>query len=129
MWKDAHPRRWDSSSSGHVNAGDDYGTTAPRELEEELGVSAPLDPVGEIAACRNTGWEFVKIFRATHDGPFRLPPAEVECGAFFTLTQIQQWLDARPNDFATGFTECWRTLVAAGRIAPRTGVSAADGGI
>jgi 16S rRNA (adenine1518-N6/adenine1519-N6)-dimethyltransferase len=117
-WKDAHPRRWDSSAAGHVNAGDDYDTTAPRELEEELGVRAPLDFTGEIAACRNTGWEFVKIYRATHEGPFRLPPAEIECGAFFSIAQIQRWLDARPKDFATGFTECWRTLAANGRLAP-----------
>ena len=116
-WKDAHPRRWDSSAAGHVNAGDDYDTTAPRELQEELGVSAPLELAGEIAACRNTGWEFVKIYRAQHDGPFRLPPSEIECGAFFSLAQVQRWMDARPKDFANGFLECWRALAAAGRLA------------
>ena len=116
-WKDAHPRRWDSSAAGHVNAGDDYETTAPRELEEELGIRAPLSLIGEVPASRETGWEFVKIFRAEHDGPFRLPPAEIECGAFFTLAQIQRWMDARPKDFASGFIECWRMLAAAGRLA------------
>ncbi len=116
-WKDAHPRRWDSSAAGHVNAGDDYDSTAPRELEEELGVNAPLELVGEVSACRNTGWEFVKIYRTQHDGPFRLPPSEIECGSFFTLDQIRRWMDARPKDFANGFTECWRTLAASGRLA------------
>ena len=116
-WKDAHPRRWDSSAAGHVNAGDDFDTTAPRELEEELGVRAPLELIGEVSACRDTGWEFVKIYRAEHEGPFHLPPAEIECGAFFTLAQIQRWMDARPKDFANGFIECWRTLAAAGRLA------------
>ena len=116
-WKDAHPRRWDSSAAGHVNAGDDYDTTAPRELKEELGVEAPLEFAGDVAACRNTGAEFVKIYRARHEGPFRLPPAEIECGAFFSLVQIQRWMDARPKDFATGFIECWRTLAANGRLA------------
>jgi 16S rRNA (adenine1518-N6/adenine1519-N6)-dimethyltransferase len=117
-WKDAHPRSWDSSAAGHVNAGDDYDTTAPRELQEELGVSAALEPIGEIAACANTGCEFVKIYRAQHEGPFRLPPAEIECGAFFSPAQIQRWMDARPQDFANGFIECWRTLATAGRISP-----------
>lgn len=116
-WKDAHPRRWDSSAAGHVNAGDDFDATASRELEEELGVCAPLELIGEVAACRDTGWEFVKIYRAEHEGPFRLPPAEIECGAFFTLAQIQRWMDARPKDFANGFIECWRTLIASGRLA------------
>ena len=118
-WKDAHPRRWDSSAAGHVNAGDDYDATAPRELDEELGIRAPLELVGEIAACRNTGWEFVKIYRAQHEGPFRLPPAEIECGAFFSIAQIRRWMDARPTDFATGFIECWRALDAAGRLGPQ----------
>jgi 16S rRNA (adenine1518-N6/adenine1519-N6)-dimethyltransferase len=109
-WKDAHPRRWDSSAAGHVNAGDTYEETAPRELSEELGVSAPLDFAAEVPACRNTGWEFVKIFTARHNGPFRLPPAEIECGSFFSIAQVQRWMDARPGDFANGFIECWQTL-------------------
>jgi 16S rRNA (adenine1518-N6/adenine1519-N6)-dimethyltransferase len=117
-WKDAHPRRWDSSAAGHVNACDDYDTTAPRELEEELGIAAPLELIGEVPARRETGWEFVKIYRAKHEGPFRLPPSEIECGAFFSPAQIQRWMDARPEDFATGFTECWRTLLERGRLAP-----------
>lgn len=111
-WKDAHPRKWDSSAAGHVNAGDSYEATAPRELEEELGVSAPLEFAGEVASCRETGWEFVKIFRARHEGPFRLPPAEIECGAFFSISQLQRWIDARPRDFADGFLKCWRSLAA-----------------
>lgn len=109
-WKDAQPRKWDSSAAGHVNAGDTYEFTAPRELEEELGVTAPLIQIGEIAACRNTGWEFVKIYRAEHDGPFRLPPSEIESGAFFTPEQIKRWIAARPDDFAKGFLECWKTV-------------------
>lgn len=115
-WKDAHPRRWDSSASGHVNSGDDYATTAPRELTEELGITAAVEEIGAVAACRETGWEFVRIYRAAHEGPFRLPPAEIECGGFFTLAQIRSWMEARPKDFATGFTECFRTLTAAGRL-------------
>lgn len=107
-WKDAQPRKWDSSAAGHVNSGDDYDTTAPRELMEELGVEAPLQLIGEVPAGRGTGWEFVKIYRAEHEGPFRLPPAEIECGAFFTPAQIDAWSTSRPQDFAKGFLECWR---------------------
>lgn len=109
-WKDRHPGQWDSSAAGHVNAGDDYATTAPRELREELGVTAPVEEIGRIAACEGTGWEFVYIFRAQHDGPFRLPPAEIESGAFFTRDQITRWVAARPQDFAPGFLECWRVF-------------------
>lgn len=107
-WKDICPGRWDSSAAGHVNSGDDFDSTAPRELEEELGVSAPLECIGEIDACKDTGWEFVKVYRAEHNGPFRLPPAEIECGGFFTPEQLDAWIAARPKDFASGFRTCWK---------------------
>lgn len=107
-WKDRHPRTWDSSAAGHVNAGHEYGETAARELEEELGIRAPVREIGRITACENTGWEFVRLYRAEHEGPFTLAPAEIESGAWFTEAQITQWTAARPQDFAPGFLECWR---------------------
>ena len=117
-WKDKQPRKWDSSAAGHVCSGDTYEMTAPRELEEELGVSAPVELVGEIDACHNTGWEFVKIYKARHNGPFRLPPSEIEGGDFFTIAQVARWIATRPQDFAKGFLECWRTLDAAQKLVP-----------
>ncbi len=109
-WKDKHPGQWDSSAAGHVNAGDTYADTAPREIREELGIDAHPVEVASLAACENTGWEFVRLFRAEHDGPFVLPPAEIESGAFFTRDQITRWIAARPQDFAPGFLECWRAF-------------------
>ena len=109
-WKDAHPSKWDSSASGHLNAGDDYDETAVRELEEELGIRAAVEPVGAIDACPNTGHEFVRLYRAVHEGPFKLPRAEIECGGFFPVTLIARWIEARPQDFATGFIECFRLV-------------------
>ena len=109
-WKDKHPGQWDSSAAGHVNAGDDYAATAPRELREELGVDAEVEEIASLPACAETGWEFVRLYRARHEGPFRLPPAEIESGAFFTRGQIERWVAARPQDFAPGFLECWRVF-------------------
>lgn len=106
-WKDVHPLRWDSSAAGHVNSGNDYEETARRELTEELGVKAPIEEIGSVAACPGTGWEFVRLYRAQHEGPFTLPPAEIETGGWFTLEQLDRWVAARPEDFATGFLECW----------------------
>lgn len=48
--KDSYPGCYDISSAGHVAAGDDYLTTAVRELREELGISATaaeLEPAGQ----------------------------------------------------------------------------------
>ena len=109
-WKDVHPLRWDSSAAGHVNAGDDYAETAVREVEEELGVAAAVELAGKIAACENTGQEFVHVFRAEHEGPFILPRAEIETGGFFPVEVVERWIVERPEDFATGFLECWAKL-------------------
>ncbi|MEP6667532.1 MAG: 16S rRNA (adenine(1518)-N(6)/adenine(1519)-N(6))-dimethyltransferase RsmA [Chthoniobacter sp.] len=111
-WKDTHPLRWDSSAAGHVNAGDIYADTAPREIEEELGVNATVEEIGALPPSQATGWEHVRLYRAQHDGPFRLNPAELDGGGFFTLEQIDRWTTARPQDFATGFLECWRLFRA-----------------
>jgi 16S rRNA (adenine1518-N6/adenine1519-N6)-dimethyltransferase len=108
QWKDVYPSRWDSSAAGHVNAGQGYDETAPRELLEELGVSAACSLVGRIGARPETGWEFVQLYRAEHSGPFTLHPAEIESGTFFRIEQIDRWTAAHPEDFATGFLECWK---------------------
>src|SRR5678815_4713060 len=111
-WKDRHPGVWDSSAAGHVDAGDSYGHTARRELLEELGIGAETTEIGAISASIETGWEFIRLYRASHDGPFRLAPAEIETGGFFSTGQIQSWIETRPQDFAPGFLECWKTLHA-----------------
>lgn len=108
-WKDREPGKWDSSAAGHLEPGESYANAAVRETDEELGIRPPLEPLGKISACPNTGWEFVEIFRTRHDGPFILPPAEIEDAAFFPLPIISDWITARPQDFAPGFREIWNT--------------------
>lgn len=107
-WKDRHPMTWDSSAAGHVNAGDDYESTAPRELEEELGIRGELRFVSKINACSATGEEFVHLYSVAHEGPFRLPPAEIDCGMWFSPELLDAWLRERPEDFAPGFVICWK---------------------
>lgn len=109
-WKDRHPEKWDSSAAGHVEAGQTYDITAHRESQEELGIDAEITPLGRITASADTGWEFVQVYEAHADGPFALPPAEIETGGFFTLAQIARWIAARPDDFAPGFLACWQLV-------------------
>jgi len=113
-WKDMHPLKWDSSAAGHVNSGQNYDETAPRELEEELGVKSSVELIGSISAREETGWEHVRLYRATHEGPFTLEPAEIETGGFFTVEQVSRWIEARPGDFANGFLECFRLFLEKG---------------
>lgn len=102
-YKDANPGRWDSSAAGHVEAGCGYDETAARELQEELGVTAPLEHIGSHPAGRETGWEFVQVYRAEHNGPFTWPRAEIESGLFFPIDLIDRWTAARPQDFSHSF--------------------------
>ncbi len=114
-WKDVCPGKWDSSAAGHVDAGEDYATAAAREVVEELGVGVVLEAIGKINACEQTGWEFVEVFHGVHDGPFRLPPAEIEAGEFFSRSFLQSWLQLHPDDFAPGFLASYSVLLAAGK--------------
>src|SRR5687768_1179087 len=51
--KDNHPGVWDSSASGHVDAGEEYDPCAIREAGEELGVRLECAPkrVSRMDAC------------------------------------------------------------------------------
>jgi len=107
-WKDREPSKWDSSAAGHLEPGESYADGAARETEEELGIRCQLTPIGKIRACSNTGQEFVEVFTARHEGPFVLPPSEIEDAAFFPVSAVKDWLAARPQDFAPGFREVWK---------------------
>lgn len=112
-WKDKCPGKWDSSAAGHLDTGEDYADAAARELVEELGIvgqQPELREVGALGSCEETGWEFVRIFRAEHEGPFHWPAAEIEWGGFFPVEVIAEWITAAPADFAPGFIKCWREV-------------------
>lgn len=111
-WKDRHPLLWDSSAAGHVDAAEEYDGAASRELREELGVDPAVTPIEKIPASEETGHEFITIYRAEHDGPFSLPPDEIEHGDFFPVSVVNDWAAARPRDFAPGFIECWKAYRA-----------------
>jgi 16S rRNA (adenine1518-N6/adenine1519-N6)-dimethyltransferase len=107
-WKDVAPGLWDSSAAGHVDCGQSYDETAIRELSEELGIEAPLQFHSKLSPSEGTGHEFVAFYTSSHEGPFRLPPGEIECGEWFHPDLLAQWIAARPGDFASGFLECWK---------------------
>jgi 16S rRNA (adenine1518-N6/adenine1519-N6)-dimethyltransferase len=111
--KDVHPGTWDSSAAGHLDAGEDYGTCALRELQEELGVEKEaVIEVGKLPPSAATGWEFVTLYATQYQGALRFPCSEIEAVQWFPLDWIDAWLLNRPQDFASGFIECWKMFRA-----------------
>ena len=120
MKKDLFPGVWDSSAAGHVGAGEDYDSTAVRELEEELGVKLPADAMSrgagtrpqleklfKIEAREETGQEFVWVYRVESEGPFVLEADEIERGEWFTLAEIDRWIAERAHELAPAFLYFW----------------------
>lgn len=112
MTKDRQPGVWDSSSSGHVDAGETYDTAASRELAEEIGLAALPEKIFKLNASAETDQEFVWVYRCQADGPFQLDPEEIDAGDWFTPQKVDGWIAERPQDFASAFVLIWRTLEA-----------------
>jgi isopentenyl-diphosphate delta-isomerase type 1 len=114
MSKDTFPGAWDSSSSGHLDCGEDYDACAIRELREEIGLRLETCPkrLFKIAACLETGQEFVWVYRCEHEGPFTLHPEEIERGEWFAPEYVTKWISEKPKDFASAFVLIWGKLTA-----------------
>ena len=114
MAKDSAPGCWDSSCSGHLDAGEDYLTAAVRELVEEIGlcVAGPqvLTQILRSEACADTGNEFVWVYRLESEGPFVLNPAEIERGEWFTPADVARAIGERPAEYARSFRYLWGKL-------------------
>jgi len=112
MKKDTAAGLWDSSSSGHVDSGEDYDACAVRELREEIGLAVAEPPrrLFKVDARRETGWEFCWVYRCESDGPFQLHPDEIETGDWFAPEKVTGWLGERPQDFASAFRFIWQKL-------------------
>ncbi len=114
MLKDLSPGLWDSSCSGHLDAGEDYDTAAVRELGEEIGVRVMQAPERwfRIDACEPTGWEFVWVYRLRYDGPITVDPLEIQYGEWVAPAEVTARVAARPENFCPSFKLIWPMIVA-----------------
>ncbi len=119
LLKDRQPGLWDSSASGHVESGEDYDTCAIRELQEELGLRLADKPqrLFKLAASPETDQEHVWVYRCRAEGPFTLPPEEIETGDWFAPGKVSAWMRRRPQDFASAFRHLWPRVSESARTA------------
>jgi isopentenyl-diphosphate delta-isomerase len=109
--KDTFPNCWDSSCSGHVDAGENYATAARRELGEELGwhdQTLPLRPLLKLPAGPETGYEFIEIFLlGPLSGPFELHPGEITEGRWITPGELDLLVEKSPDQAAGALRHLW----------------------
>ena len=79
-------------------------------MVEEIWVQprGAVTRVARIAASYATDQEFIEVFLAETKGKVRALGKEVESGRWFDPGFIEDWITARPQDFATGFITCFR---------------------
>lgn len=105
--KDECPQMFTSSASGHLAAGEDYAAAAVRELQEELGLTSPIQFLAVIPANgAETSFEHSGLFCTVTDDPPCFDPGEIESGEFLSLAEISRRLAESPQLF----TPCFRTL-------------------
>ncbi len=88
--KDTDPGIWTVSASGHVEVGDNYEETAHRELREELGIDMEISFVDKFLCRAPHETEMTAIFKAFHNGPFKLNKEEISDGKFFTRKELNE---------------------------------------
>jgi isopentenyldiphosphate isomerase len=113
MTKDRQPGLWDSSSSGHVDAGEDYDACAVRELGEEIGLKLDAAPqrLFKLAASAQTDQEHVWVYRCEAEGPLHLHPEEIERGGWFALAEVTRWMTEQPQEFASALLVIWKKII------------------
>ena len=122
--KDEYPLCYTSSASGHVSAGETYDECAPREMQEEIGLSAPLTFLHKFPATPETAHEHTVLYQTVTDDPPTFDPEEIESGDYYTLAKIAQMIEHNPQEFSppsacylSGISTTWirRSSIAAGK--------------
>lgn len=93
-----HPGLLTISSTGHVRSGESYASAAERELQEELGIKAPLKaekkyliPVLESGGLTEREW--VSFFTTETAAPVTLDPVEVDSTEEVGVEELPMLLD------------------------------------
>jgi isopentenyl-diphosphate Delta-isomerase len=106
--KEEFPSVWTSSCSGHVSAGEDYDTTAVRELQEELGVESVVERLQKFSASADTSHEFTVLYQCSSDAAVTPDSGEISAVKWMPVDDIQRWMEKSPDDFSPAFCLLFR---------------------
>ncbi len=123
--KDIYPSYWDLAAGGVLSAGETFNEGAARECQEELGVATPLTLLFPFHYADERTIVQAQVYRALHDGPFRLQPEEVVQGEFVAPEQLAQLIATRP--FCPDGLQVWERFNRMMRFTAMAGGFAVDG--
>lgn len=108
MKKDLNKGLWDSSAAGHVDDGETYDICAPRELQEELGVTAGLTALFKLEPRPDLGMEFIQVYHCQHNGPFALAVDEIDETRWVSQHEVDEWVGRNDVSLTETFKIIWR---------------------
>lgn len=92
--KDLWPGRFDLAVGGVVASGETYDDAARRELEEEIGVDAPVRFVCRGRYSDPEVCEVARIYSVVSDGPFAFNDAEVVEAFFVGIAELPKFIES-----------------------------------
>jgi isopentenyldiphosphate isomerase len=105
--KDLNQGLWDTSAAGHVDDGETYDICAPRELQEELGVTADLTALFKLEPTPDLGMEFIQVYCCHHNGPFELAVDEIDESRWQDKHEIDDRVDQNDATLTETFKIVW----------------------
>lgn len=106
--KDLNKGLWDSSAAGHVDQGEHYANCAPRELQEELGISAALTDLFKLVPCPELGMEFIQVYACVNEGPFTFAIDEIDELRWLQRDEVNERVDRDDATLTETFKIIWR---------------------
>lgn len=112
---------WTNTCCGHPRPGEATDTAALRRLQEEMGFTCALTPLGTISyrAEFDNGLienELVHVYRGLYEGSVTPDPAEAQAYAWATLEEIRQDISKAPDRYSVWFRKYvaaeWPTALA-----------------
>jgi isopentenyldiphosphate isomerase len=94
--KDVYSAHWDATVSGVLAAGEDFDGGAVREAREEIGVDVQPERLFRLQYADQATVAHGMVYRAIHDGPFRLQVEEIVRGEFVPLEDLPNRIGRDP---------------------------------